>query len=312
MARFHDPAYGAAVRAAVAEHRPTYAVVNHLHLAIYADALGSTPWVLREHNVEYSWMERYAATRRNPLIRLYARAQSHRLRRFERKSVERAALVLAIQEDEARLLRALAPAARIEAVPVGVEFSRFTAPAPTSPPIVLMIGSFAYAPNAEGARRFIAGGWDELRRRVPGVRLRLVGRGIPGGLAAAWAARGVEVVGTVADVAPEFAGASVVLVPVWFGAGARVKIVEAAAARVPVVATSLGAEGLDFEAGEEITLAEDPMGLAQAAAGLLRDAARALEQAARAHARAEGTFSLARVAERTQFLCRSIQRGLDA
>jgi len=308
MVRFHDPAYAAAVRAAVAEHRPAYALVNHLHLAIYQDALGPTPWALREHNVESSWMARYAATRRNPAVRIYAEGQARRLRVFERAAAESAALVLAIQEDEADQLRAIAPRARVEVVPIGVDFARFAPPAPTSPPIVLLIGSFAYAPNAEGARRFVVEGWDELRRLVPAARLRLVGRGLAPGLAAELAGRGVEVVGAVPDVAPEFAAASIVLAPLWFGAGARVKIVEAAAAGVPIVATPLGAEGLGFLPGEEIAVAEDPAGLARETAALLLDPARAAAQAARARLRAEATFSLPLVAERTQHLCRSIER----
>ncbi len=308
MVRFHSPAFDTAVRDAVREYRPAFVLVNHLHLAVYADAIGETPWVLREHNVEHLWMSRYAATRKNPVTRTYARFQAGRLRVFERESIRRAALVLALHEEEARLLRALAPEARVEVVPIAIDFARFPAPDPVDPPIVLIVGAFAYAPNAEGLSRFVAEGAGELRRLAPTARLRVAGRGLDPGLARELEAAGVEVVGAVVDMAPEFAAATVLLVPVWFGAGARVKVVEAAAAGVPVVSTPLGAEGLGFAAGSEILLAEAPLDLARAVAALVLDPARARQMGGRMRSAALERYSLPAVADRTNQLCAAIER----
>ena len=308
MVRFHSAEYAAAVRDAVRTFRPAFAVVNHLHLAVYADDLGDTPWALREHNVEHLWMARYAATLRDPVTRAYARFQAGRLRRFERDAACRATIVFAIHEAEARELRRLAPEARVEVVPVGIDFTRYPEPDPASPPVVLVVGSFAYAPNVEGLRRFVAEGAAELRRLAPSAILRVAGRGIEPGLARELRAAGVDVVGAVPDMAPQFAEATVVLVPLWFGAGARVKIVEAAAAGVPVVSTPLGAEGLGFAPREDILIAEEPVELARLAAALVSDPERARALGARAHALAGERYELAGVAERTNRLCASIAR----
>ena len=93
---------------------------------------------------------------------------------------------------------------------------------------------------------------------MPGARLRLAGKGIPQHLAAEARKAGAEPVGYVDDMASEFARASVLVVPLWVGAGARVKIIEALAARVPVVSTGLGAEGLGLVPGAHYLRADFP------------------------------------------------------
>ncbi|MGE5175855.1 MAG: hypothetical protein ACM3JJ_05705, partial [Hyphomicrobiales bacterium] len=101
LARYQDAAFAAAVRERVRLDAPAYALVNHLHLAPYADALNQVPMVLRAHNVEHRWMDRYAAGLRSGPKRAYARYQAVRLREAERALVARAVLTLAIQEGEA-------------------------------------------------------------------------------------------------------------------------------------------------------------------------------------------------------------------
>ena len=303
LARYRNRGYDKALRRLVRERQPALVVVNHLHLATYADALGTTPWVLREHNVECSWMRRYAATITNPFARAYAQFQARRLERTEAALCERAALVLAIQDHEADELRRIAPRARIEVIPIGIDLARFRPPAPVDPKVVLVVGSFAWAPNAEGLGRFLSEGWPLLRARRPDARLRIVGKDLPAALAERVRAAGGEPVGFVDDVTPEFAQASLLLVPLWTGAGARIKIVEAMAAGVPVVSTPIGAEGLGLVSGTHALIAESPPGLADMAVTLLDDGARARELARAAHARYQTEFSLPAVARRTLELC---------
>jgi glycosyltransferase involved in cell wall biosynthesis len=104
----------------------------------------------------------------------------------------------------------------------------------------------------------------------------------------------------------EFARASVLIVPLWVGAGARVKIIEAMAARLPVVSTSLATEGLGVASGTHVLEADRPDGLAAAAASLLKDASRGngLAELAWQHTRA--SFSLDAAAEIANRLCASV------
>ncbi len=79
--------------------------------------------------------------------------------------------------------------------------------------------------------------------------------------------------GSVADVRPWLAQATVVVVPLRSGGGTRLKILEALAMSRPVVSTTLGAEGLDLEAGREIQIADDPGVFARRVVELLADPA---------------------------------------
>lgn len=312
LARYRSRTFDSAIRAAVDRDRPELVMINHLHLATYADSLGGAARVLRQHNVESLWLERYANSLRGP-SREFALFQARRMRSAEGRLCSAMDLVLAIHDDEAAAIRALAPDARVEVVPVGVDFARFRDSAPGAPPVVLVAGSFNWPPNDEGARAFLAEGWPRIRARVPDARLRLVGKGMSDSLVAFAREAGAEPVGYVADIAAEYAAASALVVPLWAGAGMRVKIVEAMAARLPVVATSLAAEGLEVRCGVEAEIGETPTALADAAAGLLAGPERARAMADAAHAHAAIRWSLDAVAGRTQVLCEAaVKRRRDA
>jgi polysaccharide biosynthesis protein PslH len=73
----------------------------------------------------------------------------------------------------------------------------------------------------------------------------------------------VQVTGTVDDVRPYYRNALAVVVPLRVGSGTRLKVLEAMAAGVPVVSTSLGAEGLAVETGKNILIQDTPEGMAR-------------------------------------------------
>ena len=87
------------------------------------------------------------------------------------------------------------------------------------------------------------------------------------------------------------------VVPLLSGGGTRLKILEAAACGVPVVATSVGAEGLDLAAGQEILLADEPEAFASAVAGLLADPETRRRQADAARARVELQYGWKQICE---------------
>ena len=111
-----------------------------------------------------------------------------------------------------------------------------------------------------------------LRELVPDAEIRLVGEHLPD-LDSLDDRPRVTVTGRVPDIATELARADVVVVPVRYGSGTRLKILEAFAQRVPVASTSLGAEGLGAEDGVQLLLGDTGPDLAEACARLLRRAA---------------------------------------
>ncbi len=302
LARYTDQHFTRALRDAAERTSPRFVLVNNLHMAPYHADLGGVPWVLREQNAEHRWMQRYADSLGATPAGLYARLQARRLRAAERELCEKAALVLAIQEVEAEALRTLAPRARVRTLPVGVDLARFLEPTPVEPPVVLLPGSFAWKPNVDGALRFLVEGWPRVRDAVPQARLRIAGKAPPPLLCEVASRAGAEVAADVPSMPEEMSRASVIVVPLWVGAGARVKIVEAMAAQIPVVATWLAAEGLELEAGLHYLGGETAAELGKLAASLLRNPKERVRLAAQGRALAESRWSLECVARRQEAL----------
>jgi glycosyltransferase involved in cell wall biosynthesis len=136
--------------------------------------------------------------------------------------------------------------------------------------VLAFVGRRDYGPNTDGARFLVERVLPHVRSLLPGSVIRFVGRG-GDELADLAGAPGVELVGEVDDVAAELARADAIVVPLRFGGGTRVKILEAFAWRIPVVSTSVGCEGLDATPDEHLLVADDPEQFARACERAVRD-----------------------------------------
>ena len=201
----------------------------------------------------------------------FSAEEARRWRRLQRDAAVRADVTTVCSGDDAeRARRAGVP--RVEVVPNGYRLVGDPVGRPTvgDPPTVLFAGTLRYPPNADGARFLVDEVGPLLRRLVPAARIRLVGRTTPA-LAALDDPPRVRVVGPVPEMVDELASADVVVVPLRFGSGTRLKILEAFAHRVPVVSTTLGAEGLGAEDDVHLLLGDTAGELAAACARLLED-----------------------------------------
>ena len=147
-------------------------------------------------------------------------------------------------------------------------------------PTMIFVGSLDYDPNVDAIEFAINEVLPLIRREVPEALLRIVGRGAGERVRMLAAQPGVELVGEVDDVAPELATATLTLVPLRFGGGTRVKILEAFAHQVPVVTTTVGAEGLEVTDDVHCLVADDAAALAASCIGILRDPTRGAAHAA--------------------------------
>jgi hypothetical protein len=139
-----------------------------------------------------------------------------------------------------------------------------------SPPTILFQGLLLYPPNIEAARYLATDVGPALRQLVPSAQIRLVGSHHPDLMSLHDPPR-VTLVGRVPDIAIELERADLVVVPIRYGSGTRIKIIEAFAHEIPVVSTPLGAEGLDVEDGVQLLLGESAPALAAACARLLAE-----------------------------------------
>lgn len=225
-------------------------------------------WVVFQHNVEsLIWKRR--SDEAGTLMRPYLTAQWRRMEAFEKRMCERFDAVLTVSDEDSRLSRELYGLRNVAgAVPTGVDLDYFTAVPRNLPPTptVVFVGSMDWYANVDAVLHFVRDIWPRVRKEYPDAVFKVVGRNPPEHIRAlAASGQGIEVTGTVPDVRPFMREAHAMVVPLRIGGGTRLKVFEAMAAGIPIVSTSIGAEGLQAEDGRHLLLADDP---ASFAAGL--------------------------------------------
>lgn len=249
-------------------------VLQLVRLAGVTDSLAGTPWVLDLVDSLSLNLERRAALDRfwmRPLLRFEAR----RLAADERRMIAASAVALLVSERDRRHLAAALPAglaARLEVVPLALPTWRESA-LPVGPPTAAarahptppagecafaITGNLGYFPTVRGIAWFLDQVWPELRARH-GDRLhfRIVGRAMPEAFRRRHGHDGIDIVADAPDVAPHYAAATLAIAPLFSGRGTRLKLIEAAAYAVPVVATSSASAGLPFSDPQSLWIAED-------------------------------------------------------
>ncbi|MEO9191943.1 MAG: glycosyltransferase [Acetobacteraceae bacterium] len=198
-------------------------------------------------------------------------AEALRLERLERWLWRAVDVVLMPSEEETALIGRAEPAARTHAVPP-YAFATFGAPrAPPEGTDLLFVGGFAHAPNEDAVVWLASEVLPLIRAGVPEVRLVVAGSHVTPRV---WALAGPAVV-ICPDVAPAalrelYLSARVAAAPLRYGAGVKLKVVEALREGTPLVSTSVGAQGLPG-IGSVATIADDPTGFAAAIRALLTD-----------------------------------------
>ena len=262
---------------------------------------GRAPVVYFAHNVEYLIWKRLAEVETRWWRRALLGIEWRKMRRAEARACRDARRSIAVSDDDCRRLRDLAPGAAVVPMPTGVDVEYFRpVPGAEIADRLVFSGSMDWYPNEDAILHFLEQMLPRIRRRRPGATLTVIGRHPSDRLrAAAAAAGGVHVTGTVDDVRPHIAAGAVYVVPLRVGGGTRLKIFEALAMGKAVVSTTIGAEGLDVAPGRHAVLADGAEAFSEAGADLLEDdagraalgtAGRALVEARYAWPRVAGVF----------------------
>lgn len=248
------------------------------------------PVILDQQNVE-SETSRFVSRLAPTLVgRLRAALDVWKWRNYERTLIAQVHTTVAVSDLDAAAFRSLVPTANIVVRPSGADVRglEFVDHAENRADRLIMTGTLGYLPNLDAARWMIDTILPRIRRTRASAHLVLVGASPPESLAEG--AEGVEVAGRVPDVVPYLAGADLFVAPLRAGGGTRLKILEAFAVGIPVVATSVGAEGIDAVDGVHLSIADDELSFATAVSELLDDRDRRSTMAAAARALVEERY----------------------
>jgi glycosyltransferase involved in cell wall biosynthesis len=268
VARFFSREFQRAVDDTLRRFRPDVVQIESPFLLPYAPK--NVPVVLRSLNVEFRIWEGLAREKRNPLLRWIASS----LKRYEVRMLNEVDAVLPISDDDAADFRTLGCTKPIYVVPCGVVLPTPDSPLPTPNSRIGFIGSLDYRPNQDAVMWILEELWPRIAARVPEAKLSIAGSSPPDWLCREIETRGIDFQPNVPDPNAFVRSLSVVLAPIRAGGGMRIKILEAMALGRPVVATTLGASGMD---AKHVAIADDPDAFADAVAGLLLDPAAATD-----------------------------------
>jgi sugar transferase (PEP-CTERM/EpsH1 system associated) len=254
------------------EYLPVIKAARHSPLAV-------CDW----HNIDSELMQRYSEQAHGAGRKLYARLTARRMGSFERNIMRTYDAHIAVSERDAAQLRGLAPQARITVIENGVDVEYYADEklahahdvwrassdkhaasderlandaASQKRRRVVFVGSMDYHANVDAVVHFAQETWPEMHRQRSELIFTIVGRNPAPEVKRLAEQAGIEVTGTVEDVRPFYYEAVAQVVPLRVGGGSRLKILEAMAAGVPVISTTLGAEGLHVADNVDIALAD--------------------------------------------------------
>ena len=233
------------------------------------------PVVFFPHNVEHIIWQRLSEVQPGWWRRALLALEWRKMRRCEARACDSAAMTIAVSTSDRNRLSAIAPGARVCAIPTGVDVDYFSpSPGPEQPWELVFTGSMDWHPNEDAILHFMDSILPAIRAEIPQVTVSVVGRNPSAGLKRAAERHNVGVAGTVPDVRPWIARAAVYIVPLRIGGGTRLKIFEALAMGKAVVSTTVGAEGLPVIDGKHIVRADESADFAARVVELLRNPAR--------------------------------------
>lgn len=215
--------------------------------------------------------------------RMLARLDTLLIARAERRIAQGWRGISVCTDEDVAALRGIVPEAHAVKLPNIVNRDLLPARAPDGRFRMLFIGNLGFSANTAGLTAFLREIWPWLTKNIPDMTLDVAGINPPPALAAELAALGIPLHANVPSVRPYYEACDVVICPILFGSGTRIKILEAMAYGRPVVSTVVGADGLGLRDGVEILLAPDMRGFGEVLLRLARDPA--LRHAVAAQAR---------------------------
>jgi glycosyltransferase involved in cell wall biosynthesis len=213
------------------------------------------------------------------------------IEREERKIAREWDKISVCSDEDVSELRALNSKAVIEKVPNTVAYDLLPEKLPDEKFHCLFVGNLGFKPNIHGLDEFLKSAWPTIRGVSPEINLAIVGFGGPDWILAKDGIDGITVHTNVPDLRPYYQRADLVVAPILFGGGTRIKILEAMAYGRPVVSTTVGAEGLNVSNGKEIFIADTMDEFGRIIISLSQDPVSLRSVAVRARAFQQAEFS---------------------
>lgn len=254
MLRFSSKSLRATVNTILAENGQKWdaIVYDGLHVAAHNIYRGEYKRIehpafiiYRAHNVESDIWYRMAEQQKNPLLRFFLQTQAKRVATFEKSLIREANCVATVSSVDFLKLQQREPRIKGGAVPISFAFNRpLLFPDANGKTHIMFLGKLDWLPNKDGLIWFLNRVWPKVMKARSDIYLTIAGSGNPDWMNRYSGLPNVIFAGKVQDIQQLYQASCLVIVPIFYGSGTRVKIIEACHYGRACLSTTIGAEGV--------------------------------------------------------------------
>lgn len=270
----------------------------------YLNCASSLPIVMGNENIEYLIYQRFAKQKSFLPLKWLLSFDIWKMRRYEQNAWQKANLNLAVSEVDAQKIEEITKR-KCVVVPNGVDFEYFNQlkrPVrliKAKEPTLLFVGDFKYFANQDALRFLVKKIWPKIGVKLPGVKLWLVGKN-PTPFVKSLKSKEIRVDDRIDDIRRAYHSAYILIVPMRVTSGTNIKVLEAMACGLPVVTTSVGAEGIKAKDGKEVIIRNEPEEFAGVVVELLGDKSRRQKLGKAGRALVEKLYDWSKITKRLE------------
>lgn len=238
----------------------------------------STPTYVDMHDVESDTIQYFKKMTSSMIKKLYYNVEYMKVKRLEKKAIAAATGLITVSERDMEVYKKRYPAYsnKLQYMNNGIDMSK-----PQNEPVVkrdiatiMFIGSLRHPPNSQALEWFISNVWECILKNEPQAKFQIIGSGeLEASLIQKIKSKknNIDFLGYVENIYPLLRKCTCLVVPLLSGSGTRLKILEAFSFSIPIVSTTIGAEGLPIKHEKNIMIADTERDFATETINLLRD-----------------------------------------
>jgi len=219
------------------------------------------PLVVSEHNIEHTVYAAYVATLPR-VLRPFLSRDVEKIKQWEEKVWKRASHVTAVYGGDQKHIASVIDPKRVSIVGNGVDLAHFLfLPKKNLSQkglTFLYVGNFLWIENIDAVEYLLKKVWPVIMQHYPGARLRIVGKHLPLRLRLLGGSPSVSFFEHVEEIYKEYQSADILLAPIRVGGGTKYKLIEAMGSGLPVITTSIGAQGIEHKGSRGLLVADSP------------------------------------------------------
>jgi glycosyltransferase involved in cell wall biosynthesis len=306
--RFRSTEFEIILAKALQENEYDFIQLEGAYMALYIPVLrkfSKAKIILRSHNIEHQIWERVALHTTNPIKKFFIRQLAKKIKVFEDTTLHMFDAIVAITPDDEVYYKLKNYKGKLTCIQAGFEDSLIEHPAKKTKS-VCFIGSMQWMPNLEGIEWFLKEVWTLVLKEVPDAKLYIAGKGMDASFEK-WNRPGVVLAGLVPNASDFIQNHNVFVVPLRSGGGMRLKVVEAMGMCMPIVSTTIGAEGIHCVPNQDILICDTPTELKNGIVSLLLDEVLANRIAQNARVRAVSEYSWGKLIARFENMYKELE-----